>query len=135
MRDCFFSFFFLMTRRPPRSTRTDTLFPYTTLFRSRNETALAVYLIDPNPPFGICPCPVMTSRPECILQKVGMRLDYILHRLFRPCGQSGIEFSSQLGAKISSRTVQRVRKLLRSEERSVGKEGGSTCKTRGTPNH
>src|SRR3546814_15561445 len=28
--------FFLMIRRPPRSTRTDTLFPYTTLFRSRD---------------------------------------------------------------------------------------------------
>src|SRR3546814_10467799 len=27
-------FFFFMLRRPPRSTRTDTLFPYTTLFRS-----------------------------------------------------------------------------------------------------
>src|SRR3546814_14853584 len=31
---CCFVFFFLMIRRPPRSTRTDTLFPYTTLFRS-----------------------------------------------------------------------------------------------------
>src|SRR3546814_13391725 len=31
----FFLFFFLMIRRPPRSTRTDTLFPYTTLFRSQ----------------------------------------------------------------------------------------------------
>src|SRR3546814_399449 len=30
-----------MIRRPPRSTRTDTLFPYTTLFRSRALTALA----------------------------------------------------------------------------------------------
>src|SRR3546814_14151216 len=29
-----FFFFFLMLRRPPRSKRTDTLFPYTTLFRS-----------------------------------------------------------------------------------------------------
>src|SRR3546814_18293131 len=29
-----FLFFFLMIRRPPRSTRTDTLFPYTTRFRS-----------------------------------------------------------------------------------------------------
>src|SRR3546814_8768713 len=28
-------FFILMIRRPPRSTRTDTLFPYTTLFRSK----------------------------------------------------------------------------------------------------
>src|SRR3546814_5182905 len=32
-------FFFLMIRRPPRSTRTDTLFPYTTLFRSIAEQA------------------------------------------------------------------------------------------------
>src|SRR3546814_7955280 len=30
-------FFFLMIRRPPRSTRTDTLVPYTTLFRSAGE--------------------------------------------------------------------------------------------------
>src|SRR3546814_18078451 len=29
-----YCFFFVMIRRPPRSTRTDTLFPYTTLFRS-----------------------------------------------------------------------------------------------------
>src|SRR3546814_19085506 len=39
-------FFFLMIRRPPRSTRTDTLFPYTTLFRSAegyDETGLASY--------------------------------------------------------------------------------------------
>src|SRR3546814_16977715 len=31
------SIFFLMIRRPPRSTRTDTLFPYTTLCRSRGD--------------------------------------------------------------------------------------------------
>src|SRR3546814_7505822 len=30
----YYIFFLLMIRRPPRSTRTDTLFPYTTLFRS-----------------------------------------------------------------------------------------------------
>src|SRR3546814_9098367 len=33
-----FFIFFLMIRRPPRSTRTDTLFPYTTLFRSDDES-------------------------------------------------------------------------------------------------
>src|SRR3546814_8783992 len=33
-------FFFLMIRRPPRSTRTDTLFPYTTLFRSLDKALL-----------------------------------------------------------------------------------------------
>src|SRR3546814_14982247 len=35
-------FFFLMIRRPPRSTRTDTLFPYTTLFRSLIHEDLAL---------------------------------------------------------------------------------------------
>src|SRR3546814_16193980 len=34
--------FFLMIRRPPRSTRTDTLFPYTTLFRAEAGGAEAV---------------------------------------------------------------------------------------------
>src|SRR3546814_7026645 len=34
-----FFVFFLMIRRPPRSTRTDTLFPYTTLFRSLAQIA------------------------------------------------------------------------------------------------
>src|SRR3546814_9197484 len=34
---CSHSVFFLMRRRPPRSTRTDTLFPYTTLFRSEAD--------------------------------------------------------------------------------------------------
>src|SRR3546814_19516803 len=34
MVDGFLVVFFLMIRLPPRSTRTDTLFPYTTLFRS-----------------------------------------------------------------------------------------------------
>src|SRR3546814_4703190 len=32
--------FFLMLRRPPRSTRTDTLFPYTTLFRAGRDRNL-----------------------------------------------------------------------------------------------
>src|SRR3546814_11840593 len=38
---CFF--FFLMIRRPPRSTRTDTLFPYTTLFRSLKAGFLTIW--------------------------------------------------------------------------------------------
>src|SRR3546814_5468429 len=36
-------FFFLMIRRPPRSTRTDTLFPYTTLFRSLRQAGVAAH--------------------------------------------------------------------------------------------
>src|SRR3546814_13494261 len=42
--DCYF--FFIMIRRPPRSTRTDTLFPYTTLFRSRDLTLRGVNFHD-----------------------------------------------------------------------------------------
>src|SRR3546814_15342740 len=40
-------FFFFMIRRPPRSTRTDTRFPYTTLFRSiANGPAIRVNVAD-----------------------------------------------------------------------------------------
>src|SRR3546814_17852004 len=35
--------FFLMIRRPPRSTRTDTLFPYTSLFRSQGLSSAGHY--------------------------------------------------------------------------------------------
>src|SRR3546814_12345929 len=39
-------FFCLMIRRPPRSTRTDTLFPYTTLFRSSVNTSLCEIVLN-----------------------------------------------------------------------------------------
>src|SRR6478735_9585898 len=51
--DYTFFFFFLMIRRPPRST----LFPYTTLFRSRARTA-------PPPPPACSPAPPACSRSE-----------------------------------------------------------------------
>src|SRR3546814_10495088 len=72
---CFFSlyacFFVLMIRRPPRSTRTDTLFPYTTLFRSRGAfeqaqagrpdrdqpAALRAHRIEPRGRLGLDPSP------------------------------------------------------------------------------
>src|SRR3546814_18619940 len=42
----FLRFFFLRIRRPPRSTRTDTLFPYTTLFRSLPRNIAVSALVD-----------------------------------------------------------------------------------------
>src|SRR3546814_10884697 len=39
-----------MIRRPPRSTRTDTLFPYTTLFRSRDRFAFSLNWAEFGPP-------------------------------------------------------------------------------------
>src|SRR3546814_4577443 len=41
-----------MIRRPPRSTRTDTLFPYTTLFRSGRLCAGTVFLVFLHPAHG-----------------------------------------------------------------------------------
>src|SRR3546814_9409489 len=40
-----FVFFFVMIRRPPRSTRTDTLFPYTTLFRSHAVSSAVFFQV------------------------------------------------------------------------------------------
>src|SRR3546814_3564974 len=45
--ELFILIFFLMIRRPPRSTRTDTLFPYTTLFRSHLAGHPAVHREQP----------------------------------------------------------------------------------------
>src|SRR3546814_13278902 len=42
--DVMFDIFILMIRRPPRSTRTDTLFPYTTLFRSGAAQGVRAHL-------------------------------------------------------------------------------------------
>src|SRR3546814_16964406 len=42
-----------MIRRPPRSTRTDTLFPYTTLFRSHEQSAGSQHRLAPGGNFGV----------------------------------------------------------------------------------
>src|SRR3546814_18813601 len=64
-------FFFLMIRRPPRSTRTDTLFPYTTLFRSVDSAAAVAEvraqvetLVDQLPTDVLTPVVTQLSRSE-----------------------------------------------------------------------
>src|SRR3546814_18807698 len=60
-------FFFLMIRRSPRSTRTDSLFPYTTLFRSpRLEVELAFVLGRP------------LQGPDCTLLDVLSATEYVM---------------------------------------------------------
>src|SRR3546814_12957070 len=46
-----------MIRRPPRSTRTDTLFPYTTLFRSRRRNQVLLVQRRRHPPAARRPAP------------------------------------------------------------------------------
>src|SRR3546814_14471718 len=50
-----FGFLFLMIRRPPRSTRTDTLVPYTTLFRSLDDSTQLLSDCDRRPVRGAGP--------------------------------------------------------------------------------
>src|SRR3546814_412480 len=81
-------FFFLMIRRPPRSTRTDTLFPYTTLFRSlqTSEHHRAAWLL------GLLPyCPLSLERlvdecPNCPGKKLGWRRSWGIANCER-CGE------------------------------------------------
>src|SRR3546814_20535630 len=73
-----------MIRRPPRSTRTDTLFPYTTLFRSAFAPLLAALQsvserlvtcticgnIDTHDPCAICADPRRDARSLCVVEDV-----------------------------------------------------------------
>src|SRR3546814_21156477 len=79
-------FFFLLIRRPPRSTRTDTLFPYTTLFRSQDifHRRLSRHIAHAGGPFGaprvgavnhLLPagggaCQALLSAPYCFAHRI-----------------------------------------------------------------
>src|SRR3546814_847651 len=176
-------FFFLMIRRPPRSTRTDTLFPYTTLFRSlRAEVCLSYACPRPEEicltpsaaegPFGRRRAPpgnAPLDRLESSGSKIGNREDAVrlellgveegvCDRLAVPshqgaagvlvalyltdvdltgwedrCGLPG-PFSARLVTiKEQHELIEAVEPLVRSEERRVGKECVSTCRSRGSP--
>src|SRR3546814_15694695 len=91
-----------MIRRPPRSTRTDTLFPYTTLFRSPGARG---------------------RRPGSAFRRQnGLQSDPVVG-----VGKGDAELVVQ--AAVGHQTVV----LSRSEERRVGKECVSTCRSRWSP--
>src|SRR3546814_20968490 len=124
-----------MIRRPPRSTRTDTLFPYTTLFRSAQESAITrvqnhvmEHLEEPFTIERMAAIAAMSSR-------------HFARMFVREVKMKPMEFLQ--GARID-----RARLLLestdlplktvafrRSGERRVGKECVSTCRSRWSPYH
>src|SRR3546814_13569946 len=57
-----------MIRRPPRSTRTDTLFPYTTLFRSILRTMLAAHVMQA---LTTCPAGIAADMALSQVRRVG----------------------------------------------------------------
>src|SRR3546814_8333087 len=66
----FFFFFFLMIRRPPRSTRTDTLFPYTTLFRSVQQRRPRRASCQAISPVFLLVCGFSRCSPRCLCCRV-----------------------------------------------------------------
>src|SRR3546814_17344941 len=118
-----------MIRRPPRSTRTDTLFPYTTLFRSgRNLPAKTIspalraflagqILLASRRSTALRPQAVQPARPP----PVGSQQDAMGANPVQPQGNS----SWQTSALSPQRT----------DERRVGKGGGLKCKSQGGREH
>src|SRR3546814_10172024 len=90
----FLLFFFLMRRRPPRYTRTDTLFPYTTLFRSRACIAPFQVQLDNNAALAVLASYLVKSFGESYLGHLCER-DLSAHcaRFF---GQRSEEHTSEL---------------------------------------
>src|SRR3546814_14307681 len=123
-----------MIRRPPRSTRTDTLFPYTTLFRSTSHFFKEQ---DPGHNAGIqirSLCALLTSRMVGLggLEPPASPLSGVRsnHLSYRP------NVSLPDGGASRDRTDDPLlAKQVRSEERRVGKECVSTCRSRWSPYH
>src|SRR3546814_16310660 len=103
-----------MIRRPPRSTRTDTLFPYTTLFRSTLEQR--------------CLCRRLRQFIAIeIAARVQLAVVERLIRFARRC-QCPLCSTSLLQPHPGDDDVPEH--VERSEERRVGKECVSTCRSR-----
>src|SRR3546814_16388589 len=126
-----------MIRRPPRSTRTDTLFPYTTLFRSVNVNGKDLERA-PKHTFGVTLNHTSELSDRFALD-VNSGLTY--------SGKYYSEITNNENAAVDPYAVWdgeiRLRSLdrgwyvgvWRSEERRVGKECVSTCRYRGWPSH
>src|SRR3546814_11919124 len=71
----FLYIFFLMIRRPPRSTRTDTLFPYTTLFRSKLADAIGGKVLIPGPDDHT----PESARVEATIEGHEVAVDFLTH--------------------------------------------------------
>src|SRR3546814_15640373 len=106
-----------MIRRPPRSTRTDTLFPYTTLFRSHVHE------------HG----PVDLDRLGADqLDDLAVHADADIVRTEGDLLPVLVEDKRAIGA---DQAPVLVAQEVRSEARRVGKESVSTCSSRWSANH
>src|SRR3546814_17444269 len=105
-----------MIRRPPRSTRTDTLFPYTTLFRSKH---LHLYFLPFGEDFG--------NLGDALVLDLG-DVDEAVTRTHEVHECAEIDHRHDL-----ARVYRAHLRLGRSEERREGQECVSTCRSRWSP--
>src|SRR3546814_17121706 len=121
-----------MLRRPPRSTRTDTLFPYTTLFRSNGDVRRRTSSDGRRDPR-----PLATERKSGRVRRRPYRSGTAPRRghrrLDRPAYPRVLESTrTRRDAVLVDGEAEAAQ---RSDERRVGKEGVSRCRYGGRPNH
>src|SRR3546814_13906526 len=129
-----------MIRRPPRSTRTDTLFPYTTLFRSGQQQRLCI-----GRAIAVEPEVILMDEPCSALDPIATaQIEELIHELRGQYAIVIVTHNMQQAARVSQRTAlfhlgtlvdYGVPSDIRSEERRVGRVWASTCRLRGSPNH
>src|SRR3546814_20968808 len=115
-----------MLRRPPRSTRTDTLFPYTTLFRSglrTHEAVLAAGDASHGATVHFVP-EELDGGPLIIQGELSVYADDDSQTL-------AARVMDEIELKIYPQAVAWMARGEGSEERRVGKAGVSTCRSRG----
>src|SRR3546814_21068262 len=131
-------FFFLMIRRPPRSTRTDTLFPYTTLFRSPRRRAGTISRATRCARVGNPAVPDDGPDPEQrpVAESTVPHLDRTRHRRRTECRRrpyplgQGDQGTDRPPRRIHGALYRQSTRPRRSEERRVGNECVRTCKSR-----
>src|SRR3546814_17182906 len=114
-----------MQRRSPRSTRTDTLIPYTTRFRSLLLLFPIFWVIGvaANPHLAAAAerAPIVVSGPDCSYSPFAKQQDDACGRLLDYFSKKGIAYTT-LKAPETVVTVGGVAVAARSAERRVGKE-------------
>src|SRR3546814_17209991 len=132
-----------MIRRPPRSTRTDTLFPYTTLFRSLDEALDDILVGAPRPEERrdrhIDHDEGRGEEADLAAEQAETAVDIGREDRQKLVDHAGVFHAAspsvQRNGDASPPRRRRIRYRLpsRSEERRVGKEGGSKLKYGGEP--
>src|SRR3546814_14966942 len=127
-----------MIRRPPSSTRTDTLFPDTTLFRSaiagNRERELRSGMIMP-PRFTLGSLMSFAMHPRWsigALKNRSFQLANVVEHV-GDIGSAGTSVIDYVNAQFDRSATWKDVEWLRSEERRVGKEWVSRCESRWWP--